>query len=58
MDIHDARDAAGAPADFSVTWNVEIGSGKMTRNAAGSCWDVIGNGQVDIPCPAGDWPAP
>lgn len=58
MAIHDARDASGAPADSSVAWNVESGSGKITAPTATLCWDTLASGQVNIPCPAGDWPMP
>src|SRR5688572_31422207 len=39
MAIHDARDANGQPADSSVSWNIETGSGKITAPAATLCWD-------------------
>lgn len=58
MTIHDAKDDKGNPADFSVVWHLVNGSGKMTRNATGYCWDTLAAGQVDMPCPAGDYPAP
>lgn len=58
MAIHDARNAQGQPADSSVVWHVENGSGKITAPAATLCWDTLANGQINIPCPAGDWPAP
>jgi hypothetical protein len=58
MAIHDARDASGQPADSSVVWHVENGSGKITAPAATLCWDTLDKGQVNIPCPAGDWPMP
>jgi hypothetical protein len=58
MAIHDARDANGQPADSSVVWSIENGSGKLTAPAATLCWDTLANGQVNLPCPAGDWPMP
>lgn len=62
MAIHDElggnQDDAG-PQDFSVTWSVTNGAGKMIGNdAATYCWDTLANGQVDIDCPQGEWPAP
>jgi hypothetical protein len=57
MAIHDAADATGAPADFTVEWNTATGEGKMARNATSVCWDTLAQGQVDIPCPAA-WPMP
>jgi hypothetical protein len=58
MAIHDAKDASGAPADSMVVWHIENGSGKITAPTAMLCWDTLANGQVNIPCPAGDWPTP
>ena len=58
MAIHDAKDASGQPADSSVVWHVENGAGKITAPTATLCWDTLANGQVNIPCPAGDWPTP
>ena len=58
MAIHDAKNDAGQPADSSVVWSVENGSGKLTAPAATLCWDTLANGQVNLPCPAGDWPTP
>jgi hypothetical protein len=58
MGIHDAMDASGQPADSSVVWSVENGSGKITAPAATLCWDTLANGQANIPCPAGAWPMP
>jgi hypothetical protein len=58
MAIHDARDASGQPADSSVVWHVENGSGKITAPAAMLCWETLAKGQVNMPCPAGDWPVP
>jgi len=58
MGIHDARDATGQPADSSVVWSVENGSGKITAPSATLCWDTLANGQGNIPCPAGAWPMP
>lgn len=58
MNIHDAKDANGLAADASVVWNVESGAGKLTANGMGYCWETLANGQGNLPCPAGDWPAP
>lgn len=58
MTIHDAKNDKGAPADFSVVWHVDNGSGKMTAAGMGYCWDTIQQGQIDITCPSGDYPAP
>ena len=62
MTIHDAKggaDDTGAAEDFSVAWNLEDGSGKMTRpSLADACWDTLTNGQVNIACPTGAWPLP
>jgi hypothetical protein len=58
MAIHDAKDANGQPADSSVVWHIENGSGKITAPTATLCWDTLEKGQVNIPCPAGAWPMP
>jgi len=59
MAIHDAQNDQGVPADFSVTWSFDSGAGKMHRvSGEDACWDTLANGQVDLPCPNGDWPLP
>ena len=58
MTIHDARNDQGVPADFSVAWDTVEGEGKLVRGSESLCWDTLARGQVDIPCPAGNWPTP
>ena len=64
MTLHDAmsmngQTEDGPTQDFSVAWSVADGSGKLTRVSGETlCWDTLANGQVDIACPAGDWPNP
>ena len=62
MAIHDERscsDDSGAAEDYEVTWNLVSGAGKLVRvTGAEACWETIDNGQVDIACPSGEWPAP
>lgn len=48
--IYDADDGTGAPATFTVQWDVVDGSGIMTYDGVDYCWDTLENGQVDIPC--------
>jgi hypothetical protein len=58
MTIHDERNDQGVPAEFTVSWDVVEGEGKMVRGGESLCWDTLANGQVDIACPAGAWPTP
>jgi hypothetical protein len=51
MSIHDARNQDGVEVDFAVQWSTEDGAGRMTANGEAFCWDSLGNGQVNVPCP-------
>lgn len=52
MTITDLKDAEGLSRTFEVEWDTDDGSGKLTNKDGDTfCWDTLGNGQVDIPCP-------